>query len=445
MTETITRQPFLDNAVFRARPAGMLQRLDTLLAAALFLAAFALYAPFGLRLAKGRYLDYYNLAFDLDPYRTLQTLALSPSDPQGFKHPLILLLRPPAWLLVQMGVDAKSAAVLEMAAFGSGTVMLTFLFLRLAAVARPEALALTALFALTCTQILTSLITESYGFSGFAIALVWAVAALRLRDPNRLRGLRMLAAVMTLGVTVTNVVQPMIAELVVAGRQHRRLGQVICQVILFGAAVGAIAALLAVAIWFRQLWAAAHHPVLALMEIWWQQTKGPRTGILAVLKTFFGFSFVAPHYSWLMLPEGTNMRDFRQWSFTLPGSIAAPAWLVFWVVGAVAGLRHRGYRWIALGLLAATAFNVLFHTHYQFRGSLFIYAAHLHFTIFALGAGLAPWLAGRSRRLRGAYIGVVLVLATLTGANNLPVAAHFVRGFDRVDTPCPAPCAGGPA
>lgn len=442
MIEMITRLPFPGNSVFRARSSGVLQRLDALLAVALYLAAFALYAPFGLRLAQGRYLDYYNLAFDFDPYRTLRTLALSPPDAQGFKHPLILLLRAPAWLLVQSGVAPKSAAVLEMVAFGSGTVVLCFLFLRLAAAARAEALALTALFALTSTQILTSLITESYGFSGFAITLVWLIAMVRLRDPNRLSGLRVLAAVMALGVTVTNAVQPMLAELLVAWRQ-RGLARAIRQVIRFGMVVGAIAALLGVAIWFRELWAAVHHPVLALKEIWWQQTKGPRTDILAELKAFFGFSFVAPHYSWLMLPEGTNMRDFRQWAFALPGSIAAPAWLAFWMVGTVAGLRHHRYRWIALGLLAATAFNLLFHTHFQFRGSLFIYAAHLHFTIFALGAGLAPWLAGQSRRLRGAYVCVVLALAALIGANNLPIAAQFVSGFDQVDTPCPAPCADG--
>ena len=36
----------------------------------------------------------------------------------------------------------------------------------------------------------------------------------------------------------------------------------------------------------------------------------------------------------------------------------------------------------------------MLHMHYQFRGSLFIYAGHLHFLVFALGAGLAPWARG---------------------------------------------------
>src|SRR5262245_1686559 len=57
-------------------------------------AALALYMVLGLRLARGEYLDYYNLAFDFDPARYVSTFALSPADPGNFKHPLILLLHP---------------------------------------------------------------------------------------------------------------------------------------------------------------------------------------------------------------------------------------------------------------------------------------------------------------------------------------------------------------
>ena len=60
-------------------------------------AALALYVVLGLRLARGQYLDYYNLAFDFDPARYVSTFALPSADPGGFKHPLILLLRPLAW------------------------------------------------------------------------------------------------------------------------------------------------------------------------------------------------------------------------------------------------------------------------------------------------------------------------------------------------------------
>src|SRR5215470_18054915 len=129
------------------RAAAALAMPDIAIAAAWFAVAWFLYGRFGLRLAQGVYFDYYNLAFDFDPPLTLSTLAMSPPDPQGVKHPLMLLLRPLAWPFLAAGLSAKEAAVLVMATFGAGTVALCSMFLRAAGVRRPEAAALCLLFA----------------------------------------------------------------------------------------------------------------------------------------------------------------------------------------------------------------------------------------------------------------------------------------------------------
>ena len=101
---------------------------DVALAVVLGCAALALYVALGLRLAQGQYLDYYNLAFDFDPARYVSTYAGSPADPGGFKHPLILLLRPLALPFLAAGFDPKQASVLVMTGFGGATVALCFLF-----------------------------------------------------------------------------------------------------------------------------------------------------------------------------------------------------------------------------------------------------------------------------------------------------------------------------
>src|SRR5580658_2742276 len=88
-----------------------IQAADLLLAALLGGVALALYVVLALRLARGQYLDYYNLAFDFDPARYVSTFALSPPDPGNFKHPLILLLRPLAVPFLAMGFNAKQASV----------------------------------------------------------------------------------------------------------------------------------------------------------------------------------------------------------------------------------------------------------------------------------------------------------------------------------------------
>src|ERR1700686_1922979 len=103
------------------------QAVDIVLALALGAAALALYVALGLRLARGEYLDYFNLAFDFDPARYVSTYAQSPADPGNFKHPLILPLRPLALPFLALGFDAKQASVLVMTGFRAGSVALCFL------------------------------------------------------------------------------------------------------------------------------------------------------------------------------------------------------------------------------------------------------------------------------------------------------------------------------
>jgi len=210
---------------------------------------------------------------------------------------------------------------------------------------------------------------------------------------------------------------------------------------VFGMILAIPTLILLVAVWHGTLLEALKDPALAIKQLWWQQTKGLRTGAGQVPLTFFTFSFVSPNYSWLMLPEGINMRDFREYAFPFPGQIAAPLWLAFCAVGTAAGLCHSRYRIIASGMAVALVCNLLFHLDFQFRGSLYLYAAHMHFLIFALSAGLAPWLTA-AKPSGKAYIAVVLLLGVLIGANNLPIVSAFVTDFDNVSVPCVPPCAG---
>ena len=412
---------------------------DFLLLAGFAALSFGLYGVLAFRLAQGAYLDYYNFAFDFDPIRTVEALAVTPPDFLNVKHPLVVLLRPLAWPLLMAGLTAKESASLIMAAFGAATVALCFVFLRKAPIERPIAAALTLLFIVTGAQIFTSIIAETYGIAAFSIVATWVIAQARIVDANRFRRLRYAAGVLTFGTTITNVVQSFIAEMLVAWKWEGFL-RAIRRCILFGILLAVPILILSVAIWHNALLEELKDPVLAIKHILWQQTKGPRTSAGEVLLTFFTFSFVSPLYSWLMLPEGVNMRDFRDYAFPMPGQIAAPLWLVFCAIGTLAGLCHRRYRVIATGLAAALAFNLLFHLYFQFRGSLYLYAAHMHFLIFALAAGLAPWLSAAKMSGR-AYIAVVLLLTLLVGADNLPIASVFVSDFDNANTTCAPPCA----
>jgi hypothetical protein len=415
-----------------------ISRADYWVAAALAGCAIALYAALGLRLARGVYLEYYNLAFDFDPIRYVGTFGLTPADAGGIKHPLVLLLRPLAWPFLAVGLDAKQSAVLVMTCFGGGSIAICYLFMRVIHAAHVEAAVLTVLFAVTGTQIFTSIVTEAYGPAGFGIAALWLVTALRLADGEGRSWRRYAIAVFCFGVTVTNVMQVVVAELLVAWREVG-LFRALKRCIVFGLICALIIAVLAIAIWHHELRDALADPVFALKQVYWLRTKGERTGAFQVIRTFIAYSFVSPDYDFVHLPEGIDMRDFRSWRFSWVGTAAVWSWLAFLAGGVFGWLTNRRAWWLGGGVAATLLLNIMFHFDFQFRGSLYIYAAHMHFLVFALAAGLAA----RVREMaagRWAYIGAVVVLTVLIGANNLPIAVAFTRSFDTVTIDCPAPC-----
>ena len=429
------------NGLTAARSSSMvgLTLLDGLVAAVFALLSLCLYGALALRLAQGAYLDYYNFAFDFDPVRTVDALASTPPDFLNVKHPLVVLLRPLAWPLLWAGLTPKESASAIIALFGGGTVVGCYVFLRLAVLEVPVAAALTLLFMVSGSQIFTSIIAETYGIAAFSIVLTWCITQARLRDSSRFLRLRYVAGVLTFGTTITNVMQTFIAEMLVWWRAEgfrRAIGRCIC----FGLVLAVPIVILSGIVWFNPLREELRDPVLALKHVFWLQTKGPVTGPFQVLLTFFTFSFVSPDYSWLMLPEGINMRDFRAYSFSTIGAVAAPLWLIFCAVGTVAALRHPQYRVVASGIAVALIANLLFHLDFQFRGSLYIYAAHMHFLIFALACGMGPWLTVRAPAGK-AYVAVIVLMAVLFGLNNLPIAAGFVTDFDHIHSPCAPPCA----
>jgi hypothetical protein len=417
--------------------------IDIALAVVLGCVALALYVVLGLRLARGQYLDYYNLAFDFDPARYVSTFAQSPPDPGGFKHPLILLLRPLALPFLAVGFDAKQASALVMTGFGGATVAVCFLFLRTIRIGRTEAVALTALFAITGTQLFTSIIVEAYGPAGFGLTALWLLTAARLADGKERVWQRYAIAVFSFGVTLTNVMQVFVAELLVSLRTVG-LFQAVRRAIVFGLVLAGILAVLAIAVWHQELTAMLSDPVLALKQIYWLRTKGVRTDALQVVKTFLGYSFVSPDYDYLHLPEGIDMRDFRGWRFSPVGEVAIWVWLAFLATGAIGALTHPRTRWLAGGMATALVLNILFHLDFQFRGSVYIYASHMHFLVFALACGLAPWVRDM-RLVRWTYVGLVLVVGGLIAADNLPIVDAFTRSFDHVVIDCPAPCTEAPS
>jgi hypothetical protein len=422
-----------------ARTIPLLGRADLRLAALLALGALALYSALGLRLAQGQFLDVYNLAFDFDPPRYVALLAMEEYERGNVKHPLILLLRPLAWPLLAVGFAAKQAAVLVMAGIGAATVAVAFLYLRSLAVGAGTAAALAALFALSGCQVVVSMVPESYGPAALGIAATWLLAAWRLADLRHGHRLRFALAAYTYGITPTNLLQPVLAE-ALAWWRHRGLAGAVLPLLRYGLAVALLCAALTALVWIDVLAAFLSDPLAMAKEVYWQRTKGFREGVAETVLRLVGYAVVSPGFTEVRLEaDGITMLDFRDPAFGPAALAAFIAWHIFWLAGAVAAVMHRPTRWLALGLWAALLANIVFHLDFQFRGSVYIYAAHTHFLVFALGAGLAPMLHPGSTAAR-LYLASVLALLVLVAPVTLERARALATGFDDLRTTCTAPC-----
>ncbi len=434
-------EPFAPmQALARMAPVPLpVNRMDLRMAALLALGALALYAAFGLRLAQGQFFNDYNLAFDFDPPRYVALMALDEYERGNVKHPLIVLLRPLAWPLRTLGFAPNQVAALVMAGIGAATVAVAFLYLRSLRVASGTAVALALLFAVSGCQMFTAIIPEAYGPAALGIAATWLMAAWRLADLRHGRLMRFVLAAFAYGVTTTNLLQPVFAE-ALAWWRHRGLAGAIRPMLRYGLGVALLCAALTALVWFDAIGAFLATPLAVVKDVYWQRTKGFREGLIETALRLVGFSMVSPHFTPVALEgDGITMLDFRAPEFGPIGLVAFLAWHLFWLAGAVAAVLHRPTRWLALGLWTMLLVNIVFHLEYQFRGSVYLYAAHTHFLVFALGAGLAPALrpGGTAQRL---YLAAVVVLIGLVGAVTLDRAWDLATGFDHFRAGCPAPC-----
>ena len=411
-------------------------QLSARIYAAIWAVAFIAYAIFAVRASQGELYRDWNLLFDLDVGRFAQALARDASEwtantqANDVKHPYISLLRILTAPLRLLGVPWPVAAALLAASAGAGAVVCAVGFLRTLRVAPLDAGLLGLFFALSSAQLFNAMLAESYVFSAFGLAFAWLLAVRRLNAPARHNRLALAPPVFLFGITVTNVVQAVIAEAIVRFRPDA-LRPFLVSMIRFGLVAGGIVAALIVLANPSVIAHVLRDPVQALKDVYWAQTEGPVEGPLQVARVFFDYTMVAPHFTEVTLDGGSRMIDFRDFKYSLHGLAALVLWQLMLAAGIWSVLRRNALPWrLAVGLGLALAFNFLFHLDFQYRGSIFLYATHWHFALFAIAAASA--LGARSlgaRALTGWRIGLT-ALIVLALSNNIPRAWQAATGFD---------------
>lgn len=413
----------------------MITKRDWLVFAGLFLGALALYSVFAVQIAASPFFDYFNLAFDTDPRRYAETIARAPQDRHpgssvgGIKHPLLFYFQIIGTPLRWATGDWKLAAALTSSAAGAMAMALTYLFFRINGAATSLAALATCLFAVSAAPLLNAFISDSYIYALMTIALAWVIGSVRLYKPHTLKIASIAAAALSFGVTVTNAAQNALAEAAALKNEHG-WKITIRRTVFYSALVTLTVMALLILTFPSTMWWIATHPIESLKLLYWQQTKGESTGLLQVIISFFVFGFTAPNFTTVLLPGDAPMLDFRAWSFNALGTANVVTLSLLLVFGfAIAAFEKTQRKWLYLGLFMAICFNMLIHGRYQFRGSVFLYAPHIVFNIFAFVLPALLWVQSRGKMAVYAGCASLALLVGTTAWVNLPRAWELSTTF----------------
>src|SRR5205085_7154539 len=164
-----------------------------------------------------------------------------------------------------------------------------------------------------------------------------------------------------------------------------------------GFMTGAIAIVMTVAsflIWPVQ---DLNSPIGAVKQVYWSaasaENASTKQSFGDVSWTFGITSFVAPSADRYPsgVPSNPYFWDLRSQNYSSIGWAAVLAWLIVLTSGAVAAANDKMFRpvWATAGLWIVV--NVVLHSYWQFRDSVFLYAAHSHTAFFLFAVAGAAW------------------------------------------------------
>jgi hypothetical protein len=195
----------------------------------------------------------------------------------------------------------------------------------------------------------------------------------------------------------------------------------------FSVAAGVLAVVLSVASFTAWPIKGVDNPIGVIKQVYWSaaaaETTSVRQPVGDVAWTFGATAFVAPVLARYPsgLPTNPYLWDLRGQTYGAIGWIAVLGWLGLLVLGVVAAARDRELWPIWAIALLWIAGNIGLHSYWQFRDSVFLYAAHSHMAFFLFALAGAKWAQGWRPNAALAFGGFAALLTLLVALNNLPV------------------------
>ncbi len=414
---------------------------DLLVSLFLFVGVTALHMQQGQAVASTVLLQSYNWLFDFDASRYLGGWCLpgvNVSEHLYFnhvaRHPLTVMLRP-ACLAIEPLFSSPAGALMAVTAALAG--LMSALSYALAARCCPtvlDRLLIAAVASLSAQPLMLGIIPEMYGpaMLGVALSLLWLSGLPGRGEPTRLQWV--ITGVLNLGLTVTNAMLSLIASAVTAWGLLSFKTWVWREIAIWiwvGVGLLVSSLLLAWAYTPEHLEVAGH----AVKSLWWaaNMVSTEKAPLWKVAATFLVYDVVAPISSFYQLPAGENhpMLDFRAYTFTPAGWCASVLWLGLLTTSTAWAWQNTALRRPLAVAILWLAFNILLHTFWQYRASIYIYGAHSYpalVVIVALGHGQA---VARSRTWAGsarvAWLGLALLLLLNNGERYRDLIAFLVN------------------
>ncbi len=373
-------------------------------------------------------LQSYNWLFDFDASRYLGGWCLpgvNVSEHLYFdhvaRHPLTVVLRP-ACLAIEPAFSSPKLALMALTA-GLAGLMAALSFALAARCCRGlvDRLLITALASLSAQPLMLGIIPEMYGpaMLGIGLSLLWLSGLPGSGRPGPVRWV--VAGVLNLGMTVTNAGLSLLASAVAAWGQ---MGLKIWLRREAGLWLVVIACLVLSALLLAWIYTPEHVAVAghAAKSLWWaaNMVRTETAPLWKVAATFVVYDVVAPVSSFYQLPAGEDhpMLDFRAFDFALAGWCAVALWLGLLASSVTLAWQEAHLRRPLAVAVLWLVFNILLHTFWQYRASIFIYGAHSFPALVVIAALGHSQAVARSQAWAWSARTAWLVLALLLLINN---------------------------
>jgi len=405
------------------------RKADIITVIVIFISSFILYYLGCKILLNNGFYQEINIAFDLDQSWYFDSIGRDTSEwiyknatdtrPLVIKHPFIYLYYYIVLALNMTGMPADLSVITLSQIFHSGSLVVSYFIFRSMGRNILHSSFLTLGLAGTSAYISTGLVLDIYSLSIFWISIVFLIVSLASYQKYECPvWLRALVSIMAIGTTSYLIFLVLLMEIFLVKNSdgiffNNKLYQQLLRLLVLGFLVLSV-------VYYQVLFDIINAPISILKKTYWAVNRpGQKESLFQVITVFSLFSIVAPEISNIILPGDITMIDLREINYHYIGWVA----VILIMISIFLMIRKNEYHPVIVLSLVWVSFNFLFHSIYQYRGSLFLYSGHFilaFWIIFTAQNKLfickSEWYINLQKTLDRIFI---FVLPFIVWANNL--------------------------